>query len=108
MNNFLQVTTTTSDRETASTIAERLVEQHLAACVQIVGPIESTYRWEGKIAHDQEWMCVIKTGNTLFAAVERAIQESHPYEEPEIIATPIVAGSHGYLDWLRGALDSET
>jgi periplasmic divalent cation tolerance protein len=100
MKSFIQVTTTTESREQAKKIADFLVEQKLAACVQILGPIESTYRWKGKIETDEEWLCLIKTQEDFFKEVESAIKEMHSYETPEIIAVPIIKGSKEYLQWL--------
>ena len=77
-----------------------MVEQRLAACVQIVGPITSTYRWQGKVETTEEWLCVIKSRGALYEALEQAIRGVHPYEEPEILAMPITEGSQSYLHWL--------
>ena len=96
--------TTTALREEAERIARELVEARLAACVQIVGPITSTYRWQGRIETGEEWQCWAKTRGELFARVEEAIRRIHPYEVPEILAVPVVAGSASYLAWL----DAET
>ena len=101
---YIQVVTTTALREEAERIARELVEARLAACVQIVGPIISTYRWQGKIEAGEEWQCWAKTRGELFARVEEAIRRIHPYEVPEILAVPVVAGSANYLAWL----DAET
>ena len=98
---YIQVFTTTARREEAERIARELVEGRLAACVQIVGPITSTYRWQGKIETDEEWQCWAKTRGELFARVEEAIRRIHPYEVPEILAVPVVAGSAKYLAWLN-------
>ncbi len=100
----LQVQTTVENREDADRIARALVERRLAACVQISGPITSTYRWKGKIDTAEEWLVVAKTRAALYEKVETAIRELHPYETPEIIATPIAAGGADYLAWL----DAET
>jgi periplasmic divalent cation tolerance protein len=100
MPEFVQVLTTTDARELAETIGRALVERRLAACVQIAGPVKSTYRWRDKIETAEEWQCWIKTTLDRFAAVEQAIREIHSYTVPEIIATPIVAGSADYLKWL--------
>ena len=100
----IQVVTTTALREEAERIARELVEARLAACVQIVGPITSTYRWQGQIETGEEWQCWAKTRGALFARVEEAIRRIHPYEVPEILAVPVVAGSASYLAWL----DAET
>ncbi|PKN51809.1 MAG: cytochrome C biogenesis protein CcdA [Deltaproteobacteria bacterium HGW-Deltaproteobacteria-13] len=104
MKSYIQISTTTETKEEAQKIAQYLVEQKLAACVQICGPIESTYRWKGKIETANEWLCLIKTREDLFNKVEAAIKKLHSYETPEIIAVPIVKGSNEYLNWL----DDET
>jgi periplasmic divalent cation tolerance protein len=101
MSDFLQVITLVGDRKAADAIATRLVADRLAACVQIVGPVSSAYHWQGRLEHSEEWMCVIKSTVERFAGVETAIRELHPYDLPEIIATPIVAGSREYLAWIR-------
>jgi periplasmic divalent cation tolerance protein len=101
MTDILQIITTTASAEDARRIARALVEQRLAACVQIVGPIESVYRWQGKIETAGEFQCWIKTRSDLFDRVEQTIRQLHPYEVPEILAVPVVAGSQKYLDWLR-------
>jgi periplasmic divalent cation tolerance protein len=101
MIDALQVCTTIDDRDAAERIAEALVARRLAACVQITGPVTSVYRWEGKIESNQEWLCIVKTVQSRYAAVEAAIRELHTYQVPEIVAVPIVAGSASYLDWLR-------
>jgi len=100
MKSFIQISTTTETKKLAQKIAKYLVEQKLAACVQISGPIESTYRWKGNVETAIEWLCLIKTRTSLFKKVEAAIKKLHPYETPEIIATPIVKGSREYLNWL--------
>jgi periplasmic divalent cation tolerance protein len=69
--------------------------------VQIVGPIESFYRWDGKVETATEWQCLIKTRTELLSIVEQAIGAIHKYELPEIIALPIIDGSELYLSWLR-------
>jgi periplasmic divalent cation tolerance protein len=97
---YIQVLTTAPSREVADAIAGALVERRLAACVQVVGPVASTYRWEGAVEHAEEWLCLIKTMRTRFEAVASAIREQHPYEVPEIIATPIVDGDAAYVRWL--------
>ena len=102
---YLQVTTTAGSEEEAERIGAALVERRLAACVQIVGPIASRYRWQGAVECSTEWMCVAKTSTARYAELEAAIRELHSYEEPEIVATPIVAGSKGYLDWIDQSLD---
>jgi periplasmic divalent cation tolerance protein len=100
MAEYLQVLTTAGSEDEAEQIGAALVERHLAACVQVVGPVSSCYRWQGKVEQAREWLCLIKTSGTRYAEVEAAIRELHSYDEPEIVATPIVAGSPGYLAWL--------
>lgn len=100
MSEHLQVLTTAGSEEEAGRIASLLVERRLAACVQVVGPIVSRYRWRGAIEEEQEWQCLAKTTGGAYEAVEAAIREIHSYDEPEIVATPIVAGSPGYLEWV--------
>lgn len=104
MHEYLQIVTTTASRDDANRIAAALVERHLAACVQVLGPITSTFRWESRVQMAEEWQCIVKTRTALYRQVEAAIRELHTYEEPEIIATPIVAGSRTYLDWVDGEL----
>lgn len=106
MDEYLQVTTTTSSREEAQRIAAALLERRLAACVQILGPIESRYRWQGKVEEESEWLCLAKTEASRYPELETAIGELHSYEEPELVATPIVAGSKGYLEWIGESLRS--
>jgi periplasmic divalent cation tolerance protein len=101
---YLQVLTTAGSREEAGAIAAALIERRLAACVQISGPVTSIYRWQGEIENAEEWHCLAKTAASHWDAVEAAIRELHPYDEPEIIATPIVAGSAGYLRWIDESL----
>jgi periplasmic divalent cation tolerance protein len=96
----IQLQTTVADQADAERFAAALVAQELAACVQVIGPIESTYRWKGKIESSQEWICSIKTTADAYSAAEQAICKLHSYDVPEIIALPIVAGSAGYLEWV--------
>lgn len=100
MSDYLQVLTTTSSRDEALDIARRLVDEQLAACVQVGGPITSVYRWEGKIETGEEWTCVAKTRRELYPRVEAAITAAHSYDTPQILAVPIEAGSAKYLAWL--------
>ncbi len=101
----IQVTTTMENRADADRISSWLIEQRLAGCAQVSGPITSCYRWEGEIETTEEWLCTIKTTARAYEQVEQAIRELHPYDEPEIIATPIVNGSKGYLQWLTDEVD---
>ena len=107
MTDYIQVVTTTERREDAERIARALVEARLAACVQVTGPITSTYRWHGQIETAQEWQCWAKSRRELFERIEQAIRRVHPYEVPEILAIPVLAGSADYLAWLDGEVASE-
>lgn len=106
MNLALQIVTTTSSREDALRIAERLVADRLAACVQVEGPIRSVYRWQGQVESADEWRCTAKTLAHRYDAVERTIRQLHPYDEPEIVATRIEGGSASYLRWLAEQLEA--
>jgi len=101
---YVQTMVSAPGRALARRIAHALVDSRLAACVQIVGPIESTYRWQGRIDTAREWLCLIKTTQARFRQVVGAIEALHPYDTPEIIAVPIAAGSQRYLNWLAAAV----
>lgn len=101
MTEFIVVLVTTGSEEEAEKIARNLVEGKLAACVNIVSPIRSMYRWEGKIVDDKEWLLLIKTCESLFSQVEKQVKEWHSYEVPEVVALPILAGSQAYLRWVK-------
>jgi periplasmic divalent cation tolerance protein len=100
MTDYIQVYTTTEKREEAKEIARDVVEKRLAACAQVLGPIASTYWWKGMIEEAEEWVCVMKSRRDRYKRLEETIRGIHPYEEPEILAVPIEAGSRGYLNWL--------
>lgn len=100
----IQVVTTVGERSDAEKIARTLLEKRLAACVQIVGPVTSSYWWRGRIETEEEWLCFIKSSESHYEDVERAIKGIHPYEIPEVIAMPIIAGLPDYLMWLNGEL----
>ena len=104
MTDHVQVLTTVGSEEDAERISVALVERRLAACVQTVGPIASRYRWQGEVETAREWQCLAKTEASRYPEVEAAVRELHPYDEPEIVATPIVAGSAGYLAWISESL----
>ncbi len=101
MDEFIQVMTTTGTRENARQIARAVVEKRLAACAQVIGPIESTYWWEGRVETAEEWLCLIKSRRDVYPTLAQAIREVHPYAVPEILAIPVVGGSKAYLDWLN-------
>ncbi len=101
---YLQVFTTVEKKSDAVKIADTLVKKRVAGCVQILGPIKSTYWWKGSIEKTQEWLCIIKTQKFHYNEVENIIKKIHPYEVPEILAIPVVAGSKDYLKWLDNEL----
>jgi periplasmic divalent cation tolerance protein len=108
VNDLWQVSTTTGTREVAERIAVELVDRRLAACVQVSGPTTSTYRWQEKIENAEEWVCTAKTSRQHLPAIQEVLERLHPYELPELIATPIVGGSEAYLNWLLEQLTPET
>ena len=98
---IIEVHTTIDSREAAQKIAEAIVSKRLAACVQVSGPITSTYWWQGKIEQAEEWFCTAKTRKELYNELEQAIREVHSYDVPEILAVDVVVGNAGYLDWVE-------
>ena len=98
---FIQVTTTIDSQEAARELARSAVEARLAACAQISGPIESVYRWQSQVEQAQEWVVVFKTRALGYPGLEAHIKANHPYDVPEIVATPISEGSPDYLSWVE-------
>ena len=96
----LLVLTNLPDRASAERLADALIEQRLAACVNILAPCRSVYRWKEALQRDEEHPMLIKTTNERYAALEQAIRAGHPYELPEIIAVPIERGLPAYLEWV--------
>ena len=94
------VLTTAGSEEEARKIAQALVERQLAACVNIVSPVESVYRWQGKVEKAREWLLLIKTTSAAFAQVRDAIKAMHSYELPECAMLSIEGGSEAYLKWI--------
>jgi periplasmic divalent cation tolerance protein len=92
--------TTVPTRALARRIARELVRARLAACVQVWGPVESTYWWQGKQETGREWLCLVKTTRTRYNALVHRLGALHPYDTPEILALPVAAGSRKYLRWL--------
>jgi periplasmic divalent cation tolerance protein len=97
----LLVVTSLPDRESAEKLAAMLVELRLAACVNILAPCASVYRWQGEIQHDEEHPLLIKTVHDRYAELEASIRANHPYELPEIIAVRIADGLPAYLQWVE-------
>ncbi|MFN9029398.1 MAG: divalent-cation tolerance protein CutA [Betaproteobacteria bacterium] len=100
MDNVLLVLTTCPEAETAQRIAEHLVQQRLAACVNQLAPVRSTYRWQGAVETAVEVPLIIKCTRECYLLVEQAIRHLHPYEAPEIVAVPLAAGYAPYLRWV--------
>jgi periplasmic divalent cation tolerance protein len=96
-----QVTTTLPDRDAAHRLGRRLVEERLAACAQVVGPVSSVYWWQGEVETAGEWYCHLKTMAARVPALTSRIRELHPYETPEIIAVPVAEGDAAYLRWVE-------
>ena len=94
--------TTTGNRDDAAQIANLLLAERLAACVQLM-PIESYYSWKGSVAHEGEWLLLIKTKTILFDEAIKAIKSRHPYETPEIVGTNFSAGLSEYFTWIDEA-----
>jgi periplasmic divalent cation tolerance protein len=95
---------TAASTEEATRIANLLVNQHLAACVQILPEMQSIYLWKGEVQHDREVLLLAKTVRANFDALDREVRTIHSYETPEIVALPVVEGSHSYLAWLSSQL----
>jgi periplasmic divalent cation tolerance protein len=98
--------TTVASRDDAARIANLLIDEKLAACVQLL-PIESFYVWQGKTQNENELLLLIKTRTALFEAAIARIKDVHPYSVPEIVGTPFSAAFNGYLDWIDGVTTAE-
>ena len=104
MTDKIVVLSTCDSEEQAARLARHLVEQRLAACVNILPKMRSIYRWDEKVEDSSEWMLVIKSRRDLFLALRAEIERLHSYVTPEIIAMPVVDGSEAYLGWLEHEL----
>ena len=91
---------TAGSRAEADRLATALVERRLAACVNVVGPVASTYRWQGKVERADEFLLLIKSTAARFPAIAAAIKELHSYELPECVELAVTAGSDAYLEWI--------
>ena len=96
----LLVLTNLPDRGAAERLADAVIASKLAACVNILAPCRSVYRWKGEVQHDEEHPMLIKTTRERYGALEQVLREGHPYELPEIIAVPIERGLPAYLEWV--------
>ena len=108
MEQLLQVLTTVADKATAQAIARTLVQKSLAACVQIDGPIESVYRWNGNIQVSEEWRCTIKTRQDRLMALQEELRELHPYDLPQIFCIGADGASKPYYDWVSSCVQPKT
>jgi periplasmic divalent cation tolerance protein len=97
---YVQVQTTTDSRAEAMELARAAVEARLAACAQVAGPVASMYWWDDGIERAEEWLLMLKLPATGYQALADFLADRHSYDEPEIVATPIVAGSDAYLSWI--------
>ena len=97
---YLVVLTTTSSLSESRRLARIVLEEKLAACVSVSGPVMSSYRWKGKVQQSREHLLMIKTVRKLFPLLEKTIKKNHSYKVPEILALPVVAGNKAYLKWL--------
>lgn len=104
---IVQLQTTLDSEAAASRIADTLVAEQLAACVQVLGPVRSTYRWQGALERADEWLCLIKTTDDALPILVPRLKALHPYDTPEIIVIPVVGGSEGYLEWVRQEVRGE-
>jgi periplasmic divalent cation tolerance protein len=98
---FVIVLVTVPDEQVASRIAQALVSEKLAACVNVLPGVRSVYAWKGEICNEGELLCLLKTRRALYPGVRERVLQLHPYEVPEIIALPLIEGSDNYLAWLR-------
>jgi periplasmic divalent cation tolerance protein len=98
---------TAPNKEEAARLADMLVERKLAACVQVLAPMQSVYRWQGKVERQEEVLLIAKTVNSKFAELEREVRALHSYETPEIVAFPLTRLSEVYLRWLNASVTTE-
>jgi len=104
MGDYVQVVTAVGNEEEAEKISQMVVEKRLAGCAQVIGPITSFYWWKGKIERAEEWLCFIKSRADLYQELESTIRQVHSYENPEVLAIPIINGSKRYFAWLESEL----
>ncbi|HEX4279004.1 MAG TPA: divalent-cation tolerance protein CutA [Bryobacteraceae bacterium] len=106
MTNKIVVFNTCGSAEEAERLARLLVDQRLAACVTVISPVKSFYRWNGALMDSEEWLLSIKTSRALFDRLRAALESAHSYDLPEVIALPVVEGSANYLSWIDRELQS--
>ena len=100
LEDAVQVMTTVDDETSAHRIAEHAIEHRRAACAQVLGPMRSRFHWQGTVADEQEWLVILKSPKSGYEALQTAILDVHPYDVPEILAVPVIAGHAPYLSWL--------
>lgn len=105
MSKYFLIITTVPDEETAKAISRTLVDERLAACVSLSSSCQSTYRWQGKVSLEREYMLFIKTQAGLYPELEKRLAAIHPYDVPEIIAVPLANGYGKYLAWIKDETD---
>jgi len=93
--------------ETSAALARDLVDRGLAACVNVVSGVRSIFSWEGAIEDDVEDLLIVKTSAARFDELEKHVREAHPYDVPEVLAIPVVAGSEAYMNWVVGETDKD-
>ena len=101
MTEYCVVYLTVASEAEAETLANALVDEQLAACVNRVGPVQSTYRWQGQRCHDQEYLLIVKTRQSRLPELTQRVQALHSYDLPEVIALPILGGLAPYLTWIH-------
>ncbi len=106
MTDKIVVLSTCASAEEAERLARRVIDDRLAACVNVLSPVRSFYRWKGEVQDSAEWLLIIKSTRDKFDALRAALESAHTYEVPEVIAIPIVDGSPNYLSWIEQELQS--
>jgi periplasmic divalent cation tolerance protein len=101
---YVIVIVTTSSKQEAEKITQRLLDERLIACANIIGPVISLFRWSGKIERADEYLMLLKSRKDLFERLAETVKALHSYEVPEILVLPVVGGSEAYLDWLGNCL----
>lgn len=108
MTNVRIILCTFPDADTAASTARQLVEEGLAACVNLLPDIRSIYQWDGKVCDESEQLVLIKTTQQRYSDLERRLTELHPYDTPEVLAIPVAAGSVRYLDWVGQSVQKKS
>ena len=101
---YVIVIVTTSSKQEAEKIAQRLLDKRLIACANIIGPVSSLFRWSGEIERAEEYLMLLKSRKDLFEKLAETVKALHSYEVPEILVLPVVGGSEAYLAWLGSCL----